>query len=662
MSVEALKEQARRFEQNEQWDKALDLYVQAISRLDQDEHPDISLFNRAGDLSTRVGNIQAAVEQYEKAVDLYVDAQLPNNAIAVCKKVIRNLPSRHTTYLKMGQIRASQGFLTDARANFLAYAERMQGEGQIDEALRALIEFADLAPEDHEIRIALASQFEQRERVSEAVEQLTQAHQVLTRKGMEDQAQELAARIEELAPGTAIPPPGVAVPAASDAPGELEALVFESTAIAPAEQTAEVELGEFSLDHGTDDESEDEETTGEVPAGDPVEEFAAVDSGESSSEIEEGSFEIDDGAGDEEPETDEVDETIVDDDSPLPMLQFDDDEEDEEEESEEESEDEEPLVLEVSDAAVDEASEAEDAIEDAMEEAVADAVDEKAEVEEAVAEHHRLFEDGDIAGAIDSLRTLIDSEPDVGGHRQRMVEYAFRLDDPSALASAYLGLAQCLQRAGSDTQARSVFEQVLQSDPENAEAKAALGQEAAESEEVKEVASSDDYVDLGALLLGDEEKSTRMVVAYEEPTGDEEADFKRMLSQFREKVAENIDADDVSAHYDLGTAYKEMGLIDEAIGEFQQALRASADHLPTYEMLGQTFIEKGEFEAAIRSLTRALDMPHEVEDELLGIYYYLGLSHQEIGNTELALEFFDRVFSLDINFRDVTERMRALRD
>lgn len=609
MSVEALKEQARRFEQKEQWSKALDLYVQAISRLEQDDHPDISLFNRAGDLSTRVGNIQAAVEQYEKAVDLYVDAQLPNNAIAVCKKVIRNLPSRHTTYLKMGQIRASQGFLTDARANFLAYAERMQGEGQIDEALRALIEFADLAPDDHEIRIALGSQFEQRGRVGEAVEQLIQAHQVLTRKGIKDQAQEIADTIEELSPGTEIPPPGVAVPKASNASDDL---IFELTG---------------------------EETTDKVSAEEPVEELAVIDS-------DGGSFEIED--------------TITDDDSPLPMLQFDDDA----------AEEEEAVVLEVSDAAVDETSEVGEAISEAVSEAVeeavadasADAGDEEFEADEVVAEHRRLFEDGDVASAVDSLRTLIDSEPDVGDHHQRMVEYAFRLNDQSALASAYLGLARCLQRAGSDTQARSVFEQVLRSDPENAEAKAALGQDAAESEEAKEVASSDDYVDLGALLLGDEEKSTRMVVAYEEPTGDEEADFKRMLSQFKEKVAENIDADDVSAHYDLGTAYKEMGLTDEAIGEFQQALRASPDHLPTYEMLGQTFIEKGAFEAAIRSLTRALDTPHDVEDEFLGIYYYLGLSHQEMGNTELALEFYERVFSLDINFRDVTERIHALRD
>ena len=152
-------------------------------------------------------------------------------------------------------------------------------------------------------------------------------------------------------------------------------------------------------------------------------------------------------------------------------------------------------------------------------------------------------------------------------------------------------------------------------------ARAALGQAAGPAAPAGEVASSEDYVDLGSLILDDEEeKTTRFVVAYEEPSGDEQANFAKMLSQFKAKVAENLSADDVKAHQDLGTAYKEMGLIDEAISEFQQALRASADHLPTYELLGQCFMEKGEPEAAVRTLKRALEAPFEVEDELLGIY------------------------------------------
>ena len=183
--------------------------------------------------------------------------------------------------------------------------------------------------------------------------------------------------------------------------------------------------------------------------------------------------------------------------------------------------------------------------------------------------------------------------------------------------------------------------------------------------EASPTTSSESYIDLGAVLLGEEaskeEKSTRFVVPFEEPTGDDQADFQRMLTQFQEQVSINIDANDVAAHYDLGTAYKEMGLFDEAIGEFQMVLRGNSDHLPTYEMLGQTFLEKEEPEAALRSLNRGLDAPFDVEEERVGIYYYLGLAHETTGNKDTALEYYDRVFALDINFEDVTERLRGLR-
>ena len=134
-----------------------------------------------------------------------------------------------------------------------------------------------------------------------------------------------------------------------------------------------------------------------------------------------------------------------------------------------------------------------------------------------------------------------------------------------------------------------------------------------------------------------------------------------MLSQFKEKVSEHVASDDVSAHHDLGTAYMEMGLFDEAVGEFQMALRASPTHLPTHEVMGRCWMEMGKSDMAIRALERALRVPYEVEDELIGIYYLLGRAHEDRGNREEALEFYEKVFSLDINFEDVTERLRALR-
>lgn len=173
---------------------------------------------------------------------------------------------------------------------------------------------------------------------------------------------------------------------------------------------------------------------------------------------------------------------------------------------------------------------------------------------------------------------------------------------------------------------------------------------------------SDDYIDLGSLILDDQpERTTRWFVPAEEPSGDDEADFARMLGQFKAKVAEHLAGDDATAHYDLGAAYREMGLYQEAIAEFQQSLRADPRNLGTFEMLGQCFLDEGQPEVAIRTLNRALGLGFDVEDDLLGIYYYMGKAHEGLGNSEMAREFYEKVFSLDINFKDVTERLRALR-
>ncbi len=200
-SVENLKERARSFEQNEQWGEALDLYSQAIDLLSSEDTPDIALFNRSGDLATRIGSAAQAVAFYERAVDFYMDAGLPNNAIAVCKKVMRNLPDRYSIHLKMGQIRAAQGFITDARSSFVTYAESVQAAGDLDEAFRALIEFVNLAPDDYEICMILGAQLEQSNRTDEALTQYIGAYRIMRRQGLGDLAQNVAARIRRMDPG-----------------------------------------------------------------------------------------------------------------------------------------------------------------------------------------------------------------------------------------------------------------------------------------------------------------------------------------------------------------------------------------------------------------------------------------------------------------------------
>ena len=75
-SIELLTGEARAFEQDEQWGKALDLYSQGIDQLSADDNPDIALFNRAGDLATKIGSAAQAVAFYERAVDFYMDTAM----------------------------------------------------------------------------------------------------------------------------------------------------------------------------------------------------------------------------------------------------------------------------------------------------------------------------------------------------------------------------------------------------------------------------------------------------------------------------------------------------------------------------------------------------------------------------------------------------------
>ncbi len=553
MSIETLKEQARSHEQKEEWQKALDQYSKAIDKLAEEEQPDIGLYNRVGDLYVRVGQLDAAVEHYEQSVALYMEAFLPNNAIAVCKKIIRNVPDRHAAYLKMGQIRAGQGFLPDARANFLTYAERMQQAGDLEESFRALVEFCDLAPDDVDIRIMVADQMASNDRADEALEQLTGAHRHLMARGHADQAGAVEAKIREL-----------------DPEGDLGGLVATTSA---------------ELDSG-----------GQSDSDDLTDHFSEIASGDS-----------------DEPEEEDVD-----------LSGFD------------------------------------------IEIGSSDGDDTDADAEEG--DSLPTFDMGDDTDAeaptVEDLRKQVAVNPSDVSLRQRMVELAYGTGEDAVLAEAFRGLAQTLDESGEKARAQAAYQQVLEADPANEIAAAALRAGPA-SQPVREVAASQDYVDFGAMILGDDddggEKSTRFTVAYEEPSGDEEADFAQMLSQFKSKVSESIDAGDVRAHHDLGTAYKEMGLFDEAISEFQLALRASGDHLPTYELLGITFMEIGKPEATVNALERALDVDFEIEDELLGIYYYLARAHEMLGNTNRALELYDKVFSLDINFADVTVRLRALR-
>jgi tetratricopeptide (TPR) repeat protein len=267
--------------------------------------------------------------------------------------------------------------------------------------------------------------------------------------------------------------------------------------------------------------------------------------------------------------------------------------------------------------------------------------------------------------AFDVLSELLRRDPGAVAVHQERVEIAFRTGDRLQLVSAYLSLAQALEHAGARENARLVYGRVLEHDPLNPAATAAvasLGATESPAHEPPPAAAEDtEFVDLGALIMEPEpERDSRMRVDQGEPESEEDVDFRETLEQFKQGIAENLELTDFQAHYDLGIAFKEMGLLDEAIAQFQKALRAPEGRLKSSEALGIAFFEKGRTGIAESVLTRAIEALAGADDEKIGLIYWLGRAHEAQGRAEEALRWYERALAVDITFLDLGERIQRL--
>ncbi len=144
------------------------------------------------------------------------------------------------------------------------------------------------------------------------------------------------------------------------------------------------------------------------------------------------------------------------------------------------------------------------------------------------------------------------------------------------------------------------------------------------------------------------------------------ADMFGELKQELEGETASTD-EDPETHYNLGVAFREMGLLDEAIGEFQKVTQA-AEHghafsqlMQTYTWLAQCFLDKGLPQAAVRWYETALKMPGIDQETRTALHYELASSWESAGNKNAALNNFLEVYGSNIDYRDVAERIKALR-
>jgi tetratricopeptide (TPR) repeat protein len=547
-NIAKLKKKAAEFEHKKQYDKALELYQQVLdfSRA-SDEERDVPLYNRVGDIHFRLGNSEEAISYYEKAVDLYAESGFFNNAIALCNKILRYSPNRSSAYYKLGLISAKKGFNSDAKQNFLEYADRMQKVGKLDEAFRALKEFADLCPGQDDVRLMLAEQLTRADRKTEALEQLQILYDTLETEGRSTEAAATLERMTTLDPG--FKPTKTSTPRQRKKDG----LVF--------------------LDLGFDDDLPAEPpkpvdtvaTAHDVPAA-KAPDTATAAGLELTSLADEGPSP----RGIRTPEN-------------VPELE---------------------LIQ--PDAADEESSE------------IPPPAREKTPATE--------FAPLELAPLVDN--EPVEDEPTELPASDALADAAIPMLEETSLADPLAGLD-------------------VISTPESIEAVPRP--------------QTGEFVDLAEWLEQTRTpQSTRMVAHDEAPVDNQQKDFAEMLEKFKAGVARSVDEEDFDSHYDLGIAFWEMGLVDEAINAFQKATRGSGYRVRASEALGECFLEKGQPGVAATILDRIVAEHGLDDDALVGVFYLLGRTSEELDKPAEAASYYQRVIAVNMGFRDAARRLALL--
>jgi tetratricopeptide (TPR) repeat protein len=146
-------------------------------------------------------------------------------------------------------------------------------------------------------------------------------------------------------------------------------------------------------------------------------------------------------------------------------------------------------------------------------------------------------------------------------------------------------------------------------------------------------------------------------------------DLSSMFGELKQELEHDAGSadEDPETHYNLGVAFREMGLLDEAIGELQKVCQY-IDHghsfphvIQAYTWLAQCFLDKGVPEVAARWYEKALKIPKLDQEARTALHYELASSLESAGNKPAALSNFLEVYSSNIDYRDVAERIKALR-
>jgi len=234
-----------------------------------------------------------------------------------------------------------------------------------------------------------------------------------------------------------------------------------------------------------------------------------------------------------------------------------------------------------------------------------------------------------------------------------------RLSMPPGEVEEILDEADFFIAQGLMEEARASLADALEGHPNNILLQDKLNEVAAAAEAARSRPSQD--IDLDQSF----ELAEKLAEGFDEVGDDTQAgsdvlDVESVFAQFKKGVEAQVGSEDTETHFDLGIAYKEMGLLDDAIGEFRLCLANQTRICIAETMIGLCHLEKGQLAEAIGHFKKGLYAEEKTDREELGLYFELGHAYELLHDPKEALYYFQKVQKRDPAFRDVKGRIDSL--
>ncbi len=188
--------------------------------------------------------------------------------------------------------------------------------------------------------------------------------------------------------------------------------------------------------------------------------------------------------------------------------------------------------------------------------------------------------------------------------------------------------------------------------------------EKALAELVNEFGDREEFARLRAMIGAELPAEAETEIVVEECVAANAIGIDEIRSEFGLDENPTGDHSDYDTHYHMAVAYQEMGLMEDAIREYQDAANmitpndGTRRYFQCANLLGHCFLENGMAHHAITWFARALDTKELSKEEYHGLWYELAAAHEANGDDDEAATLFERIYAENVDFRDVATRVR----